>query len=51
MNDLETRGVQDISVAVVEGPEGVPEAIGAAFPETIVQTCVVVYRTACSVDR
>lgn len=41
MNDLKTRGVQDILIAVVDGLKGFPEAIGAAFPETVVQTCIV----------
>ncbi len=41
MNDLRTRGVLDILIAVVDGLKGFPEAIGAAFPETIVQTCIV----------
>jgi len=41
MNDLRSRGVQDILIAVVDGLKGFPEAIGAAFPETIVQTCIV----------
>jgi len=41
MNDLKTRGVGDILIAVVDGLKGFPEAIGAAFPETIVQTCIV----------
>ncbi len=41
MNDLKTRGLQDILIAVVDGLKGFPEAIGAVFPETIVQTCIV----------
>jgi putative transposase len=41
MNDLKTRGVGDILIAVVDGLKGFPEAIGAAFPETIVQTCII----------
>ena len=41
MNDLKTRGVVDILIAVVDGLKGFPEAIGAAFPETIVQTCII----------
>jgi len=41
MNDLKTRGLGDILIAVVDGLKGFPEAIGAAFPETIVQTCIV----------
>jgi hypothetical protein len=41
MNELRNRGVQDILIAVVDGLKGFPEAINAAFPETIVQTCIV----------
>ncbi|HET8777660.1 MAG TPA: IS256 family transposase [Candidatus Limnocylindria bacterium] len=41
MNDLKTRGVQDILIAVVDGLKGFPEAIGAVFPQTTVQTCIV----------
>jgi len=41
MNDLKTRGLADILIAVVDGLRGFPEAIGAAFPETIVQTCII----------
>jgi putative transposase len=41
MNELKTRGVGDILIAVIDGLKGFPEAIGAAFPETIVQTCIV----------
>lgn len=41
MNDLKTRGLGDILIAVVDGLKGFPEAIGAAFPETVVQTCIV----------
>lgn len=55
MNDLKNRGTQDILIAVVDGlkppaayaaPPGPrsasdPEAITAAFPEAMVQTCIV----------
>src|SRR6202034_846518 len=41
MNDLKTRGVGDILIAVVDGLKGFPEAIGVVFPETLVQTCIV----------
>jgi putative transposase len=41
MNELKTRGVGDILIAVIDGLKGFPEPIGAAFPETIVQTCIV----------
>jgi putative transposase len=41
MNELRNRGVEDILIAVVDGLKGFPEAINAAFPQAIVQTCVV----------
>lgn len=41
MNELRNRGVQDILIAVVDGLQGFPEAITAAFPETMIQTCIV----------
>lgn len=36
MNELKNRGVQDILIAVVDGLKGFPDAITAAFPETMV---------------
>jgi putative transposase len=41
MNELKNRGIADILIAVVDGLKGFPEAINAAFPETVVQTCIV----------
>ena len=41
MNELKNRGTQDILIAVVDGLKGFPEAIPAAFPEAMVQTCIV----------
>ena len=41
MNELRNRGVQDILIAVTDGLKGFPEAITAAFPDTMVQTCIV----------
>src|SRR5207344_1125099 len=41
MNELKTRGVGDILIAVVDGLKGFPEAIGAVFPLTTVQTCII----------
>lgn len=40
-NDMKTRGVHDILIAVTDGLKGLPEAIGTVFPETTVQTCIV----------
>jgi len=41
MNELKSRGVADFLIAVVDGLAGFPEAIGAVFPRTTVQTCIV----------
>ena len=41
MNELKARGVGDILIAVVDGLTGFPDAIGAVFPQTTVQTCIV----------
>ena len=41
MNELRSRGLRDILIAVVDGLKGFPEAIRSVFPETQVQTCIV----------
>jgi putative transposase len=41
LNELKNRGVEDILIAVVDGLKGFPEAIGVAYPDTVVQTCIV----------
>lgn len=56
VNELRNRGVKDIlsaadafrhigslrePIAVVDGLKGFPDAINAAFPQTLVQTCIV----------
>ena len=41
LNELKNRGVDDLLLAVADGLKGFPEAIAAAYPETIVQTCIV----------
>lgn len=41
VSDLRNRGVEDILIAVVDGLKGFPEAIGAVFPKTTIQTCIV----------
>lgn len=40
-NDLKTRGVNDILIAVTDGLKGMPEALAAVFPATTLQTCIV----------
>jgi putative transposase len=41
LNELRNRGVEDILIAVVDGLKGFPDAIQAAFPQALVQTCIV----------
>ncbi len=40
-NDLKTRGMADILIPVTDGPKGIGEALGAMFPATKPQTCIV----------
>ncbi len=41
MNELRSRGVEDVLIAVCDGLSGLPEAINAVWPKTKVQTCIV----------
>jgi transposase-like protein len=41
LNELASRGVEDIFIACVDGLKGLPEAIESVFPQTTVQTCAV----------
>jgi transposase-like protein len=41
MTELQTRGVADILIALIDGLAGFPEAITAVFPQTQIHTCVV----------
>ena len=41
LTDLQSRGVQDILIACVDGLKGFPDAIASVFPETTVQLCIV----------
>jgi putative transposase len=41
LNELKSRGVEDILIAVVDGLKGFPEAIAATYPRTTVQTCII----------
>jgi putative transposase len=40
-NDLKTRGVNDVLIAVSDGLTGMPAALAAVFPRTTLQTCIV----------
>lgn len=41
MNDIKNRGVEDILIACVDGLTGFPNAIGAIFPKTEIQQCII----------
>ena len=41
LNELKNRGVMDIIVVCADGLSGIKEAIGAAFPKTEYQRCIV----------
>ena len=40
-NDLKTRGVIDILIAVTDGLKGMSEALAVVYPSTTLQTCIV----------
>ena len=40
-NDLKTRGVDDILIAVTDGLKGMAEALAVVYPATTLQTCIV----------
>ena len=41
MNGLKNRGVEDILIACVDGLTGFPQAIGAVYPQTEIQQCII----------
>jgi len=41
MNGLKNRGVSDILIACVDGLTGFPSAIGAVYPQTELQQCII----------
>ena len=41
LNELKQRGLEDIFVLCADGLTGLPEAVEAAFPRTIFQSCIV----------
>ena len=41
MNELKNRGVKDVLIICADGLTGIKEAIGAAFPKTEYQRCIV----------
>src|SRR5438874_4707109 len=43
LTDLRNRGVKDVFFVVCDGLKGLPEVVGNAWPQAIVQTCVIHY--------
>ena len=41
VTELQTRGVEDVFIACVDGLKDFPEAIEAVYPKTQVQLCLV----------
>ena len=41
LTELQSRGVEDILIALIDGLPGFPEAITAVYPQTQIHTCVV----------
>ncbi len=41
LTELQTRGLEDIFIACVDGLKGFPDAIEAVYPKTKVQLCIV----------
>lgn len=41
LNELKNRGVEDVLMFCVDGLTGIKEAIGAAFPKSEVQRCII----------
>ncbi|MBK8059766.1 MAG: IS256 family transposase [Gemmatimonadetes bacterium] len=40
-SELQSRGVGDILIALIDGLTGLPEALHAVFPQTVIHQCVV----------
>lgn len=41
LTEIKNRGVRDVFFVVCDGLKGMPDSVGAVFPEAIVQTCVI----------
>jgi len=41
LTELRERGVKDVFIMCADGLTGLPEAVEAAFPDTVFQTCIV----------
>jgi putative transposase len=41
LTELKNRGIGDVCILVCDGLKGLPDAVGAVWPLTVVQTCVI----------
>ena len=41
LTELKNRGVADVCIVVCDGLKGLPDAVTATWPQTVVQTCIV----------
>jgi hypothetical protein len=41
LTEIKNRGVEDVCILVCDGLKGLPDSVGAVWPLTIVQTCVI----------
>jgi transposase-like protein len=41
LTEIRNRGVADVLIVVCDGLKGLPDAIAAVWPQTVVQTCIV----------
>jgi transposase-like protein len=41
LTELKNRGVADVLMLVCDGLKGLPDSVGAVWPQTVVQTCVI----------
>lgn len=41
LTEIKNRGVADCCIVVCDGLKGLPDAVAAVWPETVVQTCIV----------
>jgi putative transposase len=41
LTELRNRGVKDVFFVVCDGLKGLPDSVNAAFPQAIVQTCII----------
>jgi putative transposase len=41
LSELKNRGVEDVFFVICDGLKGLPDSVGAVFPQAVVQTCII----------